>query len=47
MMTTKTSEAIELIVKNLRPIVGFTNNGVRYENDSFLLSYNELEYLGF
>lgn len=38
---------LNTIVRNLRPLPRITQNGNNYSEDSFSLSYEELEFLGF
>ena len=38
---------LEFVIRNLRPLQRVTANGVKYEDNGFGLSYDELEFLGF
>jgi len=38
---------LKAIVANLRPLSRITSTGTKYEEDSFVLSFAEMEYLGF
>lgn len=38
---------LELIIRNLRPLQRITQSGGSYAEDAFILSYDELMYMGF
>ncbi len=45
---TQTVKKLELVARNIAPIIHYaTNNGTDYSDDSFQVSYEELEFLGF
>jgi hypothetical protein len=42
-----TIKKLDTLVRNLRPLPRITSNGNNYKADSYQLSYDELEFLGF